>query len=57
MSILTAEYDIEIAKKVYGEELLEDVVIELLHEGMTIEKIAKVTKLPIETIKEIQRSM
>ena len=61
MSILTMEYDVEMAKKVYGEELLEkeriDIAKEMLREGDSIDKIARVTKLSLEIIKELQHQI
>jgi len=57
VSILTTEYDVEIAKRVYGEELLEDRNIELAREMLTdgeaIEKIIKWTKLSREIIESL----
>lgn len=51
-------YDPEVAKRVYGEELLEDrnteLARELLLEGDPIEKIVRLSKLPMETIKKLQ---
>ena len=53
MSLLSI-YDPEVAKRVYDEELMEDVAIKLLKENLTIERIAKITNLSIETIKSLQ---
>ena len=61
MSILTMEYDIEIAKQVYAEEQIEDRNIELvkkmLQEGEPIEKIIRYAELPLEVIAKLQRQM
>ena len=57
VSILTMEYDVEIAKRVYGEELLEDYNIELarkmLADGESIEKVIKWTNLSREIIESL----
>jgi len=52
VSILST-YDPEVAKRVYGEELMEDVAAEMLRDGEPIEKIAKWTKLSVDTIKSL----
>jgi hypothetical protein len=57
VSILTMEYNAETAKRVYGEELMENVAIEMLREGDSIDKIIRITKLPEETIKALQGSL
>jgi len=60
VSIL-ATYDEEVAKRVYGEELLEvdrtERAKEMLIDGESLEKIVKYTKLSMEVIKKIQSSM
>jgi len=57
VSILATEYNEEIARRVYGEELLEDRNIELakkmLSKGEPIKKIVEYTGLTIETINEL----
>jgi len=54
-------YDEELAKQVYGEELLEDRNIELaremLQEGDPIDKIARLARLPLETIRKLQQQV
>jgi len=54
-------YDPEVAKRVYAEERVEermkDLALELLREGDSIEKIIRATKLPIETIEELQHRL
>ena len=57
VSILSAEYDVEVAKRVYGEELMEGVALKMLQDGDSIERIIKITELPLETIKELQRQI
>lgn len=58
VSLLTMEYDVEVAKKVYAEERVEerveDIAIEMLREGDTIEKIIRITKLPEKAIQELK---
>jgi len=55
--MLTAEWDINVAKKVWKqearEEALESTVVEMKNEGLEDDVIARVTKLPIERIREI----
>jgi len=57
VSILST-YDPEVAKRVYAEERMEaqmeDVATKMLREGISIEKIAWITMLPLETIEELQ---
>ena len=57
MSILSTEYNEEIARRVYGEELLEDIAIEMLQEGESIEKIMKYTKLSMEVIEQLRQQL
>ena len=61
MSILAAEYDVEIAKRIYAEEQVEEKTLEIakgmLLEGDSIEKIIKLTKISFEAIKELQKSL
>lgn len=54
VSILEMEYDVDAAKRVYMEELMDDIAIEMLREGDSIEKIARITKLPLDKIRELQ---
>jgi hypothetical protein len=56
VSILST-YDPEVARRVYGEELMEDVAIGMLRDGDSIEKITRITKLSSETIKELQSQL
>ena len=60
VSILST-YDPEVAKRVYGEEQREEERIEfakgLLQEGDPIEKIMRLTKLSMETIRELQNQL
>ena len=61
MSILFTEYNEEIARRVYGEELLEDRDIEIaknaLREGATAEFVKKITGLAIEIIQRLQKEL
>ena len=58
VSILTAEFDLDVAKRVWRDEAFEDRNIELakemLADGEPIEKIIKWTKLPVDVIKSLQ---
>ena len=58
MSILTAEYDVEIAKRVYAEEQVEKKMIELakklLKRGISAIPIAEDTGLSESFIRELQ---
>lgn len=51
VSILEMEYDVEAAKRVYAEEKVEDIAKEMIADGEPIEKIAKWTKLSVDTIR------
>jgi len=61
VSILAVEYDLEIAKRVYGEELLEERNIEiarkLLKRGLSITAIAEDTGLSESSILELQAEL
>ena len=58
VSILTAEYDVEIAKRVYGDERAEDKAIEIaknmIADGEPIEKIMRYTGLIREDVEGLQ---
>jgi len=55
------EYDLEVAKRVYGEELLEDRNVEiakkLLRMGLSKEQISEATGLSHEDIVEIESGL
>jgi hypothetical protein len=53
VSILST-YDPEVAARVREEEILEDIAIEMLRDGDSVERVVKITKLPIETVVELQ---
>ena len=57
INMLTAEWDIDEARKVWEQEAredsLEEMVIEMKNEGLAEDVIARVTKLPIEKIRNI----
>jgi predicted transposase YdaD len=48
------EYDEEVAKRIYGEELVEDVAINLLKMGLSIEQISQATRLSEEVIQRLE---
>lgn len=58
MSILAKEYDEVAARRVYAEERVEERVesmaLEMLHNGIEVHMVALITKLPIETIYDLQ---
>ena len=58
MSILTAEYDVEIAKRVYGDEQREDERIKiaknLLRRNRPTEEIMEDTGLPSEEVENLR---
>jgi len=58
VSILTAEYDVEIAKRVYGDERAEDKAIEIaknmIADGEPVEKIMRYTGLNREDVEGLQ---
>ena len=61
MSILTMEYDVEIAKRVYADERVEDERISLaktmIEDREANEKIVKYTRLTIEEIERLRASI
>ena len=57
MSILAVEYDVEIAKRVYGEELMEDVAVKMLKMGLSKEQVSQATGLRLEEVLEIEASL
>ena len=56
MSILST-YDPEIAKQVYADERVEDIAKEMLRDGDSVEKVTRITKLSLETIRELQHNL
>ena len=61
MSILTTEFNLDIAKKVWAEESKEEMAIEIarnaLREGATMEFARKITGLAIEAIQRLQMEL
>ena len=61
MSILTMEYDVEIAKRVYADERVEDERIEIarsmIKNGEPVEKIIMYTKLTHEEIEKLRANI
>jgi len=61
MSILTMEYDVEIAKRVYGEEQREERTIEIARnmivDGDSSEKIMRCTGLPHEEVERLRANI
>jgi len=57
LNMLTAEWDINVARRVWEQEAREEekleTVIEMKNEGLSDDVIARVTKLPIERIRDI----
>jgi len=53
VSILCAEFDIEIAKRVHVEEYAEDVAKKMLSDGISLEQIGTWTGISIETLKNL----
>jgi len=56
VSIL-ATYDEEVAKRVYGEELVEDIAVRLLKMGLSNEQVSQATKLDLKEIEELSLSL
>jgi len=58
MSLLSVEYDVEVAKRVYAEELLEErnieIVRNMLVDGFTMEQISRITGLCAKEIRKIK---
>ena len=61
MSILAREYDLEAAKRVYAEELLEDRVAEIaenmLRLGLSKSQISQATGLSVDEIDKIESTL
>jgi len=61
VSILTTEYNEELAMRVYGEELLEDrneeIAKKMLTKGYPVSVIAEISELTIEEVLEIESSL
>jgi len=56
VSILST-YDPEVAKRVYAEELMEGIAAEMLREGDSADKVARITKLHLDVVKDLQSQM
>ena len=60
MSVLTAEFDLEIGKRVYADEKVEDERIEIartmVEDGESNEKIVRYTRLTIEEIERLRNN-
>ena len=54
VSILAAEYDVEVAKRVSADERAEEIAKEMLQDGESIEKIIRYTKLSTEVITQLR---
>ena len=57
VSILSTEFDLDTAKKVWAEEWAEDVAISMLQDGEIIDKVVKHTKLSKEVILRLQQQL
>jgi len=61
MSILAREYDLEAAKRVYAEELLEDrvagIVENMLRLGLSKSQISQATGLSVDEIDKIESTL
>ena len=57
MSILSAEYDVEVAKRVYGDERVEDRNVEIARnmvaDGEPVEKIIRYTGLTRDELESL----
>ena len=53
VSILSTEYNVEVAKRVYAEEKVEDIAKKMLQEGEPIEKVVRYTRLSKEAVKRL----
>ena len=57
MSILSAEYDVEVAKRVYGDERVEDRNVEIARnmvaDGEPVEKIIRYTGLTRDEVENL----
>ena len=61
MSILTAEFDLEKAKRVYGDERVEEKAFEIarnaLRKNMLIEDIVEITGLTLDEVENLRASI
>ena len=57
VSILTAEFDLDVAKRVWAEERALEIAEEMLEDGEPIEKIAKWTKLSVDAINQLMQKL
>ena len=56
MSVLATEFDLDVAKKVWREEQMEEVAIKLLRQNRHIEEIMEVTELTRIEIENIHNN-
>ena len=54
VSILTAEYNVEMHERVVREELKEDIAVKLLKMGLSIEQVAQATGLSVEEVNRVE---
>ena len=57
VSILAAEYDVEVAKRVYAEERAEDIAKNALRKGFSLADIVSITGLDEATVKQLQTEL
>jgi hypothetical protein len=57
VSILTMEYDVEVAKKVYAEERAEEIARRLLRRGNLVETVAEDTGLDVATVRQLKSEL
>ena len=53
--MLYREWNLDEAKEVWAEETREEIAENMLDMGMSVEQIKTATKLPISTIKKLQK--
>ena len=56
MSVLTAEFNLDVAKKVWGEEIKEDIAINMIADGDSNEKVMRCTGLDYEEIERLRNN-
>ena len=57
VSILSAEYNEEVAKHVYGQELLEEILINMLKKAYSVPDICEIVSINPEKVLEIKKNL
>jgi len=57
VSILTAEYNEDVAKRIFGRDLLEKVAVNLLKQGHPVSSISEATGISSDKILELKNTL